>query len=73
MPSVGAPGPRRAGRWAWRWSAASLVSQTLTLFVTPIFYIYMEHLQDWLARRKAARQPVPGRLDATIDGVERQA
>ncbi len=50
-----------------------VVSQTLTLFVTPIFYIYMEHLQDWLARRKAARQPVPGRLDATIDGVERQA
>jgi HAE1 family hydrophobic/amphiphilic exporter-1 len=30
-----------------------LVSQTLTLYVTPVFYIYMEHIQDWLARRKA--------------------
>ncbi len=34
-----------------------IVSQTLTLYVTPIFYIYMEQLQEWLARRKAARQP----------------
>ena len=31
-----------------------LVSQTLTLYVTPVFYIYMEHLQGWLARRKVA-------------------
>ena len=30
-----------------------LVSQTLTLYVTPVFYIYMEKLQDRLARRKA--------------------
>jgi hypothetical protein len=30
------------------------VSQTLTLYVTPVFYIYMEHLQGWLARRKVA-------------------
>jgi HAE1 family hydrophobic/amphiphilic exporter-1 len=37
-----------------------LVSQTLTLYVTPVFYIYMERLQQWLADRKAARQPVPG-------------
>jgi hydrophobic/amphiphilic exporter-1 (mainly G- bacteria), HAE1 family len=34
-----------------------LVSQTLTLYVTPIFYIYMEQMQDWLARRKTAQQP----------------
>ena len=26
-----------------------VVSQTLTLYVTPVFYIYMEHLQEWLA------------------------
>jgi HAE1 family hydrophobic/amphiphilic exporter-1 len=31
-----------------------IVSQTLTLYVTPIFYIYMEQFQEWLARRKAA-------------------
>ena len=29
-----------------------LVSQTLTLYVTPVFYIYMEHMQDWLKRRR---------------------
>ena len=34
-----------------------LVSQTLTLYVTPIFYIYMEQIQEWLARRKAANRP----------------
>ncbi len=28
-----------------------IVSQTLTLYVTPIFYIYMEHFEAWLARR----------------------
>jgi HAE1 family hydrophobic/amphiphilic exporter-1 len=30
-----------------------LVSQTLTLFVTPVFYIYLERVQDRLARRTA--------------------
>src|SRR5262249_19250789 len=41
-----------------------LVSQTLTLYVTPVFYIYMENLQDWLARRKTVPQPVLGGLGA---------
>ena len=39
-----------------------LVSQTLTLYVTPVFYIYMEQLQERLARRKskaAARSGEP--------------
>jgi HAE1 family hydrophobic/amphiphilic exporter-1 len=42
-----------------------LVSQTLTLYVTPVFYIYMEKLQDRLARRKAkaTRRPVEPRLE----------
>ena len=34
-----------------------VVSQTLTLYVTPIFYIYMEHLQDWTRRRKRTPEP----------------
>ena len=34
-----------------------LVSQTLTLYVTPVFYIYMEHLQEWLRGRRKVRQP----------------
>jgi hydrophobic/amphiphilic exporter-1 (mainly G- bacteria), HAE1 family len=34
-----------------------LVSQTLTLYVTPVFYIYMEHLQERLRGRRKVRQP----------------
>ena len=43
-----------------------IVSQTLTLYVTPVFYVYMEHFQEWLAtaphRRRvpAARHRAPG-------------
>jgi HAE1 family hydrophobic/amphiphilic exporter-1 len=40
-----------------------LVSQTLTLYVTPVFYIYMEQMQDWLKRRKRVpmtAEPVHG-------------
>jgi HAE1 family hydrophobic/amphiphilic exporter-1 len=33
-----------------------LVSQTLTLFVTPVFYVYMEEFSEWLARRRPARR-----------------
>ncbi len=34
-----------------------IVSQTLTLYVTPVFYIYMERLQQWLRSRKPAKHP----------------
>jgi HAE1 family hydrophobic/amphiphilic exporter-1 len=33
-----------------------LVSQTLTLYVTPVFYIYMEIIQDWLKGRRVSKQ-----------------
>ncbi len=36
-----------------------LVSQTLTLYVTPVFYIYMENMQDWLKGRRRVREPEP--------------
>ena len=37
-----------------------LVSQTLTLYVTPVFYVYMENIQEWLKRRKVAKvAPAP--------------
>jgi HAE1 family hydrophobic/amphiphilic exporter-1 len=39
-----------------------LVSQTLTLYVTPVFYVYMEKLQERLGRRKAD-QPALNRLE----------
>jgi HAE1 family hydrophobic/amphiphilic exporter-1 len=34
-----------------------LVSQTLTLYVTPVFYVYMETMQDWLKRRRTVKAP----------------
>ena len=32
-------------------------SQTLTLYVTPVFYLYMERLQDWLRGHRTANPP----------------
>jgi HAE1 family hydrophobic/amphiphilic exporter-1 len=31
-----------------------VVSQFLTLYITPVIYLYLERLQDWLRRRKIA-------------------
>jgi HAE1 family hydrophobic/amphiphilic exporter-1 len=47
-----------------------LVSQTLTLYVTPVFYIYMEKLQEWLAarRRVVAAEPPPVRVESPATG-----
>ncbi len=44
-----------------------IVSQTLTLYVTPIFYVYMEHFQEWLGRRKAVRRPAVPQLATPVD------
>jgi HAE1 family hydrophobic/amphiphilic exporter-1 len=35
-----------------------LFSQTLTLYVTPVFYLYMESLQKWLRRDKQTAEAV---------------
>ncbi|MCX6553128.1 MAG: efflux RND transporter permease subunit, partial [Acidobacteria bacterium] len=45
-----------------------VVSQTLTLYVTPVFYIYMEHMQDWLAHRRAVK---PHAIERGHPAVER--
>jgi HAE1 family hydrophobic/amphiphilic exporter-1 len=34
-----------------------LFSQLLTLFVTPVFYVYLERFGGWVARRRAALPP----------------
>jgi HAE1 family hydrophobic/amphiphilic exporter-1 len=36
-----------------------LVSQVLTLFITPVIYVYMERLSDWLLRLAPSREPKP--------------
>jgi hydrophobic/amphiphilic exporter-1 (mainly G- bacteria), HAE1 family len=38
-----------------------LFSQLLTLYITPVFYIYMESFQNWLKRRREPGRPLePG-------------
>src|SRR5690349_17465459 len=38
-----------------------MFSQLLTLYLTPVFYIYMEHLQNWL---RSKRRPKPALVEA---------
>jgi HAE1 family hydrophobic/amphiphilic exporter-1 len=38
-----------------------LLSQVLTLYITPVIYVYFERLQLWLAARRARPGPVPAR------------
>jgi hydrophobic/amphiphilic exporter-1 (mainly G- bacteria), HAE1 family len=35
-----------------------LFSQLLTLYITPVFYVYMESFQNWLRRRREPRRAV---------------
>src|SRR5437016_11285502 len=34
-----------------------LVSQLLTLYITPVYYVYIENARLWLTRRKATAEP----------------
>jgi HAE1 family hydrophobic/amphiphilic exporter-1 len=43
-----------------------LVSQALTLFTTPVIYLYLDQLSDWISRRRAVA-PKEGRQEAPKD------
>jgi HAE1 family hydrophobic/amphiphilic exporter-1 len=36
-----------------------VLSQFLTLYITPVIYIYFEHLQQWLRRRRGVGAVIP--------------
>src|SRR5712692_4371590 len=44
-----------------------LVSQVLTLYITPVYYVYIEKARLWLARRGRASLPAPAQVLA-VDG-----
>jgi hydrophobe/amphiphile efflux-1 (HAE1) family protein len=45
-----------------------LVSQVLTLYTTPVIYLYLDRVQHWLAPRRASRMPkLAERMGATGD------
>ncbi len=50
-----------------------VVSQTLTLFITPIYYIYLENFQGWLGRRKRVKQPAAASVPHSVHAATRSA
>jgi hypothetical protein len=45
------------------------VSQLLTLYITPVYYVYIESARLWLARRKPAPVTDPRRAGTDVHDV----
>jgi HAE1 family hydrophobic/amphiphilic exporter-1 len=47
-----------------------LFSQVLTLYATPVFYVYMDRVQVWITRKRRARDAEPPALTAAESHAE---
>ena len=56
------PRPRRCG--------GSAFSQVLTLYATPVFYVYMDRVQVWITRKRRSRESHPPALTAAESHAE---
>ena len=50
-----------------------LLSQLVTLYTTPVIYLYMERFSDWLQHRREQRALIVHRLGASRGGDHRDA
>ena len=48
---------RRASRWGSPWWADCCFSQALTLYITPVLYVYLDRLGSRFSRRKEIAAP----------------
>ena len=45
-----------------------IVSQLLTLFTTPVVYIYLQNISEWFARKRATRRSPRPAVKAELAG-----
>ncbi len=49
--------PNCAGRLGFAMVGGLALSQLLTLFSTPVVYLYLERIHQWYAQRRQRREP----------------
>ena len=54
-----------AGRWVSRWLADWLLSQLLTLYTTPVVYLYLDRLQRWLSPKRRRMPALASKMGAS--------